>query len=105
MSRAGLSRLIDPQVSANVVEVSALDADLILQEARAIHRRQPVDFVIAFSEYDLDAAALVRTEFNIPGAKVADNLLCRNKASMKEALTGSSVRYPQYRNVASRGGV
>lgn len=105
ISLAGHSRLIDPQVSANVVEVSALDADLILQEARAIHRRQPVDFVIAFSEYDLDAAALVRTEFNIPGAKVADNLLCRNKASMKEALTGSSVRYPQYRNVASRGGV
>ncbi|GAB0063389.1 hypothetical protein IBA8401_44190 [Pseudomonas syringae] len=105
ISLAGHSRLIDPQISANVVEVSVLDADLILQEARAIHRRQPVDFVIAFSEYDLDAAALVRTEFNIPGAKVADNLLCRNKASMKEALTGSSVRYPQYRNLASRSGV
>ena len=34
ISLAGHSRLIDPQVSANVVEVSALDADLILRLRR-----------------------------------------------------------------------
>ncbi|RMQ47083.1 Biotin carboxylase [Pseudomonas cichorii] len=102
ISLAGRTRLIDPQVSASVVELEALDADAILQEACTIHHRQPIDFVIAFSEYDLDAAAQVRTELDISGAKIADNLLCRNKASMKAALKGSNVRYPQYRNVASR---
>ncbi|MEX5575739.1 ATP-grasp domain-containing protein [Pseudomonas lijiangensis] len=102
ISLAGRAGLIDPKVSFKVVELGALDADVILQEAQAIHRLHAIDFVIAFSEYDLDAAALVRTELNISGAKIADNLLCRNKASMKEALKGSAVRYPQYRNVLSR---
>ncbi|GFM76702.1 hypothetical protein PSCICM_25210 [Pseudomonas cichorii] len=102
ISLAGRAGLIDPKVSFKVVELGALDADVILQEAQAIHSLHAIDFVIAFSEYDLDAAALVRTELNISGAKIADNLLCRNKASMKEALKGSAVRYPQYRNVLSR---
>jgi len=102
ISLAGRTRLIDPEISAAVVEVSVLDADVVLQAAQSIHFQRPIDFVIAFSEYDLDAAALIRTEFNIKGAKVSDNVLCRNKARMKDALKGSEVRYPQYQTVVSR---
>ncbi|WJY13325.1 ATP-grasp domain-containing protein [Pectobacteriaceae bacterium CE90] len=102
ISLVGHSSLIDPAISVAIVEVNTLDADTVLREACRIHHQRPIDFVLAFSEYDLDAAALVRTELNISGAKIADNLLCRNKASMKAALTGSTVRYPHYRQVLSR---
>ncbi|MBD2806144.1 ATP-grasp domain-containing protein [Xenorhabdus szentirmaii] len=102
ISLQGKTRLIDPAVSAEVCEVEQLDPNVVYQEATRIHCNRPIDFVIAFSEYDLDTAAKIRTELNIRGAKISDNLLCRNKTSMKEALLGSSVRYPQYRQVASR---
>lgn len=98
----GRTKYIDPNVSSEVIEVDSLDADTVLSKVNSIHLRQPIDFVIAFSEYDLDAAARIRSELSISGAKIEDNLLCRNKTSMKEALIGSSVRYPNYCHVFSR---
>jgi len=96
------SSLIDPEVSSFVVKISILDTDIVMHEARKIHQQNPIDSVIAFSEYDLDSAAEVRTQLNINGAKTSDNQLCRNKASMKGALKGSTVRYPCYQEISFR---
>lgn len=102
ISLIGYSGKIEPAESNEVIELSELDVDSILKAACEIHIKYPLDTVIAFSEYDLDAAAQVRTKLNISGANVDDNMLCRNKASMKAALVGSTVRYPQYRHVSTR---
>jgi hypothetical protein len=96
------SKLIDPEISAYVIAVTDLSRELVLSAASNIHNKLPIDFVIAFSEYDLDVAALIRTKLNINGSKVTDNQLVRNKANMKAALSGSSIRYPYYSEVSSR---
>lgn len=101
ISLKGKSGLIDHSLCAFVTEVDNLHTQIVLQESVRIHHQHPIDFVIAFSEYDLDAAALVRTELGINGAKNSDNQLVRNKADMKAALFNSRVRYPQYREVSS----
>ncbi len=102
ISLIGRSRLIERSLCENVVEVSSLDGDIILPSAREMHAALPIDVVLAFSEYDLDAAAQLRSALDIPGAKEADNALCRNKTSMKAALATSSV---YYQSVTSRANV
>jgi len=101
ISLSGRTSLLDPVASKFIVEVDRLTIDVVIDEARRIHHQQPIDCVIAFSEYDLDAAAIIRSELDIQGSKIVDNLLFRNKASMKAALVNSGVRYPRYRNISS----
>lgn len=84
-----------------IASLEQLNEEDVLKEAVKIYEKKPIDYVIAISEYDLDAAARIRTELNIVGATVEDNLLCRNKKKMKDALAHSTVRYPKYAEVSS----
>jgi hypothetical protein len=69
-----------------IAGLEQLNEEDVLDQAKKIYKKKPIDYVIAISEYDLDAAARIRTELNIVGATVEDNLLCRNKKKMKDAL-------------------
>ncbi|NUF35379.1 ATP-grasp domain-containing protein, partial [Acinetobacter oleivorans] len=84
-----------------IAGLEQLNEEDVLDQAKKIYKKKPIDYVIAISEYDLDAAARIRTELNIVGATVEDNLLCRNKKKMKDALAHSTVRYPKYSEVSS----
>lgn len=61
-----------------IAGLEQLNEEEVLDQAKKSIGK-PIDYVIAISEYDLDAAARIRTELNIVGATVEDNLLCRNK--------------------------
>ncbi|MTK62960.1 MAG: carboxylate--amine ligase, partial [Methanobacterium sp.] len=71
------------------------DTDAVLaQGGRLIDRTGPFDHVIAFSEYLLDVAALIRDCFDIPGDRPADTDRFRDKTIMKTILAAAGVRVP-----------
>jgi hypothetical protein len=61
-----------------------------------IERNGPFDHVIAFSEYLLDAAALIREHYNIAGAKSYDIDRFRDKPTMKAILQKAGIPVPRW---------
>ena len=73
------------------------DVDAVVGAVRqVIQRHGPVDLLIAFSEYLLDAAAVVRERWGIPGPRPRDVDRVRDKTVMKERLQSAGVRVPRW---------
>jgi hypothetical protein len=66
-----------------------------------ICRNGPFDHVIAFSEYLLDLAALIRERYDIPGPKMAEVDRFRDKTVMKRILAEAGIRVPRWRACGS----
>src|SRR5574337_89938 len=54
------------------------------------------DRVISLSEYELLDAAKVRESLGVPGPRLNDVELVRNKALMKNAIVGAGLRAPRF---------
>jgi biotin carboxylase len=54
------------------------------------------DMVLAVSEFDMIAAGEVREALSVPGPKVSDALLVRDKVAMKSAVAAAGVRVPRF---------
>jgi biotin carboxylase len=59
------------------------------------------DRVISLSEYELMDAARVRERFNIPGPRVAEVELVRDKLAMKRAVSRAGLRVPRFLALAA----
>ncbi|MGO3744949.1 MAG: hypothetical protein ACTJG9_06160 [Alcaligenes aquatilis] len=77
-------KLINKDKAKQIEIVQSLEKETVLEKARKIFKTSEFEYVIAFSEHDLDIAAEIRTELNINGHKVRENILCRNKMEMKK---------------------
>jgi biotin carboxylase len=72
-----------------------------LDELRGIFRETEqkvgkIDRVIAFSENLLSPAAILRDEFSIPGASVAEIDIARNKVKMKQKINDKGLAVPRF---------
>ena len=74
---------------ADVDRVVALAGELI-------NRKGPFDRLIAFSEYLLDIAAIVRETYEIPGPKRSEIDRFRDKIVMKELVRKAGIRVPEW---------
>lgn len=93
------SSLIDKELSFQITALNEFESESLLASAIDIHKKAPIDYVLAFSEYDQDYAAVMRSSLNIKGSKIEDALLYRNKIDMKKALVDSNLKYPKYKKV------
>ena len=82
--------------------MQSLEKETVLEKAREIFKISKFEYVIAFSEHDLDVAAEIRTELNINGHKIKENMLCRNKTEMKKNLEETKIKYPKYKKISSK---
>lgn len=100
----GCDTLIDQSKSHMLLEVPEYmnKPENIFQAAVDLHQKHPIDRLIAYSEFDMDIAAQIRTELNIPGADNTETALFRDKVRMKQALQGSGIPYPQFQQIDSR---
>lgn len=78
------------------------NSQAVYNAAIAIHQDKKIDFVIAYSEFDLDLAGEIRASLNISGAKARETELFRDKVKMKQAIQGTGVLYPPFMEVSSR---
>lgn len=93
--RSGVPAAADPRrvhVVAGFDDVGAL----LDRVASVIDRHGPVTHVLAFSEYLLDAAAVVRAHFGIPGHRPDDVDRFRDKTEMKRLLRAAGLRVPAW---------
>lgn len=95
-------KLINKDKAKQIEIVQSLEKETVLEKARKIFKTSEFEYVIAFSEHDLDIAAEIRTELNINGHKVRENILCRNKMEMKKKLEGTEIKYPKYKKISSK---
>jgi biotin carboxylase len=58
------------------------------------------DMVLALSEFDMIAAGQIREALNVPGPKLSDALLVRDKVIMKSAVAESGVKVPRFMPLA-----
>jgi hypothetical protein len=73
------------------------DVDAVLDLVETLIRHHgPFHRVIAFSEYLLDLAALIRERHDIPGAKTAETDRFRDKTVMKTVLQKAGIRTPRW---------
>ena len=77
------------------------DAAEALTKAELIHSQNPIQKVVAFSEYDLSKAAYIRESLSIPGPGISETDLFTDKTKMKEALQ-SVLRTPTFARVSSK---
>ncbi|GAB6263592.1 ATP-grasp domain-containing protein [Photobacterium sp. R1] len=90
------TKYIDPKTCLHVKALDALKSEDVLSAAIEMNQVDRIDLVIAHSEYDLDSASMIRDALGIPGAKVEDNDLYRNKVLMKSALMQSDIPFPMF---------
>jgi hypothetical protein len=73
------------------------DVDAVIElVGKMIQRNGAFDHVIAFSEYLLDLAALIRERYDIPGPRPADIDRFRDKPTMKTVLQKADIPLPRW---------
>jgi hypothetical protein len=89
---------------AEVVTVTDYtDDDALLDAARAAARRHRPRVVLALSEVDVERAALLRSELNLPGLDPIAAAAYRDKVLMKKYASAAGIRVPQFAPVSSAG--
>jgi len=70
--------------------------DTVTEVLAAITDLPKPDMVLALSEFDMIAAGQLREALNVPGPKLSDALLVRDKVVMKSAVAEAGVRVPRF---------
>jgi hypothetical protein len=87
---------------AEVVTVSDYsDDDAVLDAARAAARRHRPRAILALAEFDVERAALLRSEFNLPGLDINAAAAYRDKILMKKYARAAGIRVPDFAPVSS----
>jgi hypothetical protein len=88
----------DPAQIACLVKVEDVNVFEQLRGAVAevIEKVGPADQLIALSEFTLEIAARVRADLDIPGPRLADVAVYRDKVRMKEILAAAEFRVPAF---------
>ncbi|WP_414448182.1 acetyl-CoA carboxylase biotin carboxylase subunit family protein [Burkholderia sp. 22PA0099] len=90
----------DAEVAAGFHEIARVehyadDAE-VLAAARSLMQRHTIRRIVALAEVDIERAALLRAELNLPGQSPDSARAYRDKVVMKRHLLGSPVRVPQF---------
>lgn len=89
---------------AEVVTVTDYtDDDAVLDAARAVAKRHRPRAILALAEVDVERAALLRNEFNLPGLDTVAAAAYRDKIVMKEYARAAGIRVPNFAPVSSVG--
>lgn len=89
---------------AEVVTVSDYsDDDAVLDAARAAARRQRPRAILSLAEVDVERAAQLRSEFNLPGLDTISAAAYRDKILMKKYAQAAGIRVPDFAPVTSAG--
>lgn len=76
------------------------DDDHCLEVAKAWHRQEPLDRVVAVSEDHVLLAGRIRDELGLPGMSYADSLAFRDKVLMKERVARNGIPVPSFSPLA-----
>ncbi|WP_063532564.1 ATP-grasp domain-containing protein [Burkholderia sp. MSMB1589WGS] len=93
--RRGVPATADPSRVHAVADFDDIGA-LLERVASVIDIHGPITHVLAFSEYLLDSAAVVRAHFGIPGHWPDDVDRFRDKTEMKRLLRAAGIRVPAW---------
>jgi ATP-grasp domain len=89
---------------AEVVAVSDYsDDDAVLDAARTAARRHRPQAILALAEVDVERAAQLRSEFNLPGLDTIAAAAYRDKILMKKYAQAAGIRVPAFAPVTSAG--
>jgi hypothetical protein len=89
---------------ADVVTVSDYsDDDAVLDAARAAARRHRPRAILSLAEIDVERAAQLRSEFNLPGLDTISAAAYRDKILMKKYAQAAGIRVPDFASVTSAG--
>lgn len=87
---------------AEVVTVSDYsDDDAVLDAARAAARRHRPRAILSLAEIDVERAALLRSEFDLPGLDTVSAAAYRDKILMKKYAQAAGIRVPDFAPVTS----
>jgi hypothetical protein len=70
--------------------------DIATEVLDAITDLPKPDMVLALSEFDMIAAGQIRQALDVPGPRLSDALLVRDKVLMKSAVANAGVRVPRF---------
>jgi len=90
--------------SEHYVELYAIntsDDKRVIDIAQKIHNEHKIDKVVALSERNLLTAAQIRDRLNVPGMRLNQALLFRNKLLMKEKLKKNDIKVPNYMYISN----
>ena len=89
---------------ADVVTVTDYtDDDAVLDAARAVAKRHRPRAILALAEFDVERAAVLRNEFNLPGLDTVAAAAYRDKIVMKEYARAAGIRVPEFAPVTTAG--
>jgi biotin carboxylase len=89
---------------AEVVKVHDYsDDDAVLDAARAAARRHRPRAILALAEVDVERAAVLRSEFDLPGLDTIAAVAYRDKILMKKYAQAAGMRVPDFAPVTSAG--
>lgn len=77
----------------------------VLRLVIRLAREQRIDRVVPLDEFDLEAAALVREHFRLPGMSQSATYFFRDKLAMRAAARAAGVRVPRFTAVHYRPAV
>jgi hypothetical protein len=87
---------------AEVVTVTDYtDDDAVLDAARAVAKRHRPRAILALAEVDVERAAVLRNEFNLPGLDTVAAAAYRDKILMKEYARAAGIRVPDFAPVTN----
>jgi biotin carboxylase len=87
---------------AEVVTVADYgDDDAVLDAARAAAKRHPPRAILALAEIDVDRAAVLRGELNLPGLGTVAATVYRDKVPMKVFARAAGIRVPDFAPVTN----
>jgi hypothetical protein len=89
---------------ADVVHVADYtDDDAVLAAARAAARRHRPRAILALAEVDVERAAVLRNEFELPGLDSIAAVAYRDKILMKKYAQAAGIRVPEFAAVTAPG--
>ena len=92
LSRLPCSRAAAVEVVKNIHDFAAIEASALALSAKLPR----FDRLFALSEFDILNGARLRERLDIPGMRLAQAFLFRDKVAMKSAIRAASLMTPEY---------
>ncbi|CAH0416018.1 ATP-grasp domain-containing protein [Periweissella fabaria] len=89
------------QANIKIITVDEWNYPSLQNALSNIAATMSVNYLIHCDEHDVEVAAQLREQFQIPGQRLADAVLYRNKFSMKQYVAQRGIAVPQYQEVQS----
>jgi len=76
-----------------LIELDTNNLELVLEEAKNLNEKTPLDGVMTFMEFCVPQAAAVANKLGLPGIAFEDACCARNKYLMRERLATKKSSY------------